>query len=220
MNASTPIGSLGEVRNRLFGSRSGHKDGVVRYAEGSRFIERRSGCATEVDDRQMLPVLDVADRESKPVATRTAATRSVRPFRSRLQPSPSCGSTLVNLMRGFSCERRVRPLRVVPEGVQLDFPAHGRKRGWNEKAPQAFVFHRSDEALDDGDARRLADGPVARPNASSLAPALEAAADPSFPGQFDGSLSQPRRGQPERALARSARSPLAETDASTAARDS
>ena len=124
----------------------------------------------------MLPAFDVAHREPEPVATCTTATNRVKPFRSRLKPSSPCRSILADFTRRFPAEGHVWPQRVVPTRVQTNLASHCRKRGWNKKAPHAFVFHRSYEAFDDGDACRLADGSVARPDGSSLAPAFEATA--------------------------------------------
>ena len=170
------IGPSNGVRDRRRDRRIHRKDKVVHYAERSRLTRRRSSSAAQFDHGQMLPAFDVANREPKPVAPGTTATNSVRPFRSRLESSLPCRSTFVDFARRFPAESHVWPQRVVPGRVQTNLASHRRQRRWNEQAPHAFVLHRSDEAFDDCDACRFADGSVARPDASSLAPAFETAA--------------------------------------------
>ncbi len=139
-------------------------------------MKMRSGGAAQLDDGQMSPALDVTHRESELVSVGTVATRSVWPMGARLQPSPSCRSVRPDFTRRLPGERRMRSVCVVPDRVQTDFAANRRERRRNEKPPRALLLHRSDESLNDGNARRLTDPSVARSDVSTLAPTLEAAA--------------------------------------------
>jgi hypothetical protein len=48
-------------------------------------LDVHSGSAAQLDDRQMIPALDVAHREPEYITAVPAAMRPVRPLRSRLE---------------------------------------------------------------------------------------------------------------------------------------
>ncbi len=133
-----------------------------------------SGGADQVDDGQMSSALNVA--HFKPDLVTAGTPRPMRPFRSRLEPSPSRRPACIDFARCLPCEAHVGPLRVVPDLVQADLVPHRGERQRNENAPSTLLLHRTDEAFNNGDARGLTDTPIAGPDTSTLAPALEAAA--------------------------------------------
>ena len=62
------------------------------------------------------------------------------------------------------------PVLVVPNEVRVDLARKETEGHRHEDAPQGFVFHRADEALDDGDAAVLPDGAEARSHGTSSTP--------------------------------------------------
>ena len=79
------------MQNEIAASHTtGLKTHVSARESKDSLLDCRSGSSTQFDDGQMLSPFDVADREPQLLATRTAATRSVRPVGRRLKPSPLC----------------------------------------------------------------------------------------------------------------------------------
>lgn len=137
---------------------------------------RESGSSTKFDDGKMFPALDVAHGESDLVSVSLAVARSVGPARSRLESSSLHRPARVDLIGRLTAESRVGTMVVVPPRVQLNLVARRDQGQRNEKAPGRLLLDGSNEPLYDGDARGFANTPVARPDTSTLAPALETAA--------------------------------------------
>ena len=62
------------------------------------------------------------------------------------------------------------PMKIVPSRVLVEHGVHLRRVQRHKNAPEAFGLHRSEEALNDGDASMLANGAEARFDAMALAP--------------------------------------------------
>jgi hypothetical protein len=134
-----------------------------------------SGRAAQRDDGKMLATFDVAHAEREPVGM-AATTSSMRPLRSRLESALSPTAARPDFLWSFSGKRHVRTLGVEPGRVQVELAPYPGKRQRREQEPRALILHRSDEALDDGDAGGFPDTAVARTDSATLAPGLEAAA--------------------------------------------
>ena len=67
----------------------------------------------------------------------------------------------------------MRTAPFVPHEVKVEFPPEVPAAKRQERVPQAFFFHRADEAFDERDAAVLADSPEALPDAAMPAPLLE-----------------------------------------------
>jgi len=149
---------------------------IAHCARNSRHTRSRrnrdsSRSAAKRDDRQMLSIAEIAHGEFEIAAMRQSPAWHSRPS---LESSPRRRPLVERFLWSTPKQVHVRSGAVVPGSVGFEFPAHGTVRVRDEGQPtRALLLHRTDEALDDADTRRLAEVAVTRPNPSSLAPALE-----------------------------------------------
>lgn len=133
---------------------------------------RSSGRSTQVDHRKMLPPGDVAHVERDCLA-RGPASRLVRPACPGFDTTPPSSSSREDFARRPAVQCRVRPMLVVPAGVEAQLAPDRGKRHRSEQQPsEALLLHRSDEPLDNGDAVRLAKEAEAATDSASLTPAF------------------------------------------------
>jgi hypothetical protein len=174
-------------RESVVGAGTTALDGETRFRahfsigrkEGSS-QQRGSGCATKLDDGEMLSPFNEAHREPDLVTALTAMARTMRPTGSRFNLSSLRRSSVVDFARCLPGESHVWSFGVVPDRVQTDLTSHRGKRQRNEKTPCALLFHGPNKSLDKSDARWFADGPVAWSYATSLTPTLESATTELF----------------------------------------
>ena len=134
------------------------------------------------DGKMLAPaaILDVQlDRDSWSSSherMRRSARRPSRPpgsrFESRSPASRECAE--VEFVGRAGAESRVRPLRVEPGDVVVEFTAErGPRQRHDRQQARALVLHRLDEPLDDGEAAVLADGAEALLDSATAAPESE-----------------------------------------------
>ena len=168
------LGEMAVARARRHGEAglAALADGDSLFAPRREFgAERPLRCASKLDQRQMPALAEMLDDEREVVTPLGPATRHPRP---RLE-SPSRRPPPVEHFLGSPSEQvRVRAGAVVPGGVRSELAPHGPVGHRDERQPsRALLLQRTDEALDDADARRLSEVAVPRPDRAALAPALE-----------------------------------------------
>ncbi len=138
----------------------------------------RSGGWAERDDRQMGPAGLVSDHEihrsSRPPSRRPSSLgRRERIPCSGLDSGPIARGpgARQTLERRRATERLMGPRAVVPGKVRDDLGLHRRAAEGHGDQPQALLFQRSPEPLDDRDRTALADRAETRPDTMRAAPA-------------------------------------------------
>ena len=139
--------------------------------------------ASKRHDGEMFPPAAVLDTQldrnswsSSHERMRRSARRPSWPtgsrFESRSPASREC--TEIEFVGRAGAESRVRPLGVEPGDVIVELAAERVSRQRNDRQqPRAFVLHRLDKSLDDGEAAVLADGAEALLDSTTAAPDAE-----------------------------------------------
>jgi hypothetical protein len=161
-------GSIGTSPTRFRAWDLGADTLVRRFATRGTRLEPDLRDATKRNDRQMhasaVALDDQFELGSRPSAherMRLGARRPPRPSPPRLEAWSPAGreSPEVDLVGRARAKARVRALGVVPGRVGVELAPEGdTDERHDRQEASAFVLHRPDEPLDDGDASVLADG--------------------------------------------------------------
>lgn len=151
-------------------------------SEGVAMRRHGSGAGPQFDEGQMLASACEGDAQFERRAlafargrARGGAGRGCGPAHARFVAWLGVARTnaCVGFLGRFAAEGGVRTGLVVPAKERVEFTPQVLPAQGDCDAAEAFVFERSDESLDDGDAAVLADGAEARPDAVASAPGLE-----------------------------------------------
>ena len=98
-----------------------------------------------------------------------------RPMWTRFVSRPSAGGRYasVSLVWRSAAQERVRTKAVVPDDILKRLVLESAMVERHDVSPEAFILHRSDKALDDGDAAMLAYGAETRLDLATATPAFE-----------------------------------------------